>query len=232
MSYKETIERGHLKSNLSCGNTLFFAKLKKGETVLDLGCGMGLDCLLASDKVGLKGNVIGIDSTPRMIKEAKKRLVNDKYNNVSFRKGEIENLYLEDDSIDVAISNCVINLSLSKKKILSEIFRVLKPKGRFVISDIMLLRDIPGYIKKLSDTYLGCISGAMLKDDFIQLAISTGFKGVKIVDEKPHFVDLLKNNPIARSIIKENIKRINMPLTKLKELGNSIVSVTLVGNKI
>ena len=147
---------------LSCGNPTALAGLKKGEIVLDLGAGAGFDCFLAASKVGSKGKVIGVDMTPEMIEKARENAKRNAVKNVEFRLGEIENLPLADNSVDVVISNCVINLSADKQRVLQEIYRVLKPGGRISISDMALLKKLPEKIQENMLAYVGCIAGALL----------------------------------------------------------------------
>src|SRR3990170_4696758 len=150
--------------NLGCGNPVALASLKKGETVVDLGSGGGLDCFLAAKKVGAKGKVIGVDMTPEMLDKARLNCRKGKYRNVEFRLGEIENLPIADNTADVIISNCVINLSPNKKRVFEEAYRVLRPSGRLMISDMVLLNELPEAVKKSVQAYVGCISGAEMKD--------------------------------------------------------------------
>jgi arsenite methyltransferase len=149
---------------LGCGNPVALASLKQGETVLDLGSGAGFDCFLAAGMVGNKGRVIGVDMTPEMVEKARDNARKGNYANVEFRLGEIETLPVADNSVDAVISNCVINLSPDKKKVFAETFRALKPGGRLMISDIVLLKELPAFIKNSVEAYIGCVSGAMLKD--------------------------------------------------------------------
>jgi len=212
---------------LGCGNPVALASLKEGEIVLDLGAGAGIDCFLASNRVGQKGRVIGIDMTPEMIKKAKENARKGKYKNVEFRLGEIENLPVEDDSVDVVISNCVINLSPDKKKVFSEAFRALKPGGRLMISDIVLLKELPGFIKKSIEAYIGCLSGAMKKNEYLAAVKDGGFRDIKIVGESSFPVDCIANDPTAKAFI-ENSK---IPFQKVKEIANSVVSIKVSGIK-
>jgi arsenite methyltransferase len=168
---------------LGCGNPLAFASIKKGYTVLDLGSGAGFDCFLASHKVGPEGKVIGIDMTSEMIKKAGENAENGGYKNVEFRLGEIENLPVEDGSIDTIISNCVVNLSPDKDRVFKEAYRALKPGGRLVLSDIVLTRELPSSIKNNMSAYVSCLSGALLKDDYIKSVKQAGFTDIKIHEE-------------------------------------------------
>ncbi len=165
---------------LSCGNPTALAGLKKGEIVLDLGAGAGFDCFLAASKVGSKGRVIGVDMTPEMIEKARVNAKTNKVKNVEFRLGEIENLPLADKSVDVAISNCVINLSADKQRVFQEIYRVLRPGGRIAVSDMALLKKLPDNIEKSMEAYAGCIAGAILVEEYKKIVKKAGFKNVNI----------------------------------------------------
>jgi len=165
---------------LSCGNPTALAGLKKSEIVLDLGSGAGFDCFLAASKVGLKGKVIGVDMTPEMIEKARENAKRNAVKNVEFRLGEIENLPLADNSVDVAISNCVINLSADKQRVFQEIFRVLKPGGRIAVSDIALLKKLPDKIEKSMEAYTGCIAGAIFVDEYKNNVKKAGLRNVKM----------------------------------------------------
>lgn len=168
---------------LGCGNPTALASLKEGETFLDLGSGAGIDCFLAMDKVGKRGKVIGVDMTSAMIDKARENAKKIDAKNVEFRLGEIEHLPVADNTIDVITSNCVINLSPDKKAVFKEAYRVLKPGGRLMISDIVLLKKLPKSIEDSMDAYVGCVSGAVLKDDYLQIVRDAGFEDVKIVGE-------------------------------------------------
>jgi len=165
---------------LSCGNPTALAGLKKGEIVLDLGAGAGFDCFLAASKVGPKGRVIGVDMTPEMIEKARENAKRNTVKNVEFRLGEIENLPLADNYVDVVISNCVINLSADKKRVFQEIYRVLKPGGRISISDIALLKELPKKIREDMLAYVGCIAGAIFVDEYKKIVEGSGLKKVKV----------------------------------------------------
>ncbi|MDX9986802.1 MAG: arsenite methyltransferase, partial [Dehalococcoidales bacterium] len=168
-SYKElnAVPEGS-NLGLGCGNPVALASLKEGETVLDLGSGAGFDCFLASTKVGAKGKVIGVDMTAEMLDKARENARKNGYTNVEFRLGEIENLPLADNSVDAIISNCVINLSSDKQRVFDEAFRVLKPGGRLMVSDIIILKELPDFIRNSIDAYVGCVAGAMKKNDYLK----------------------------------------------------------------
>lgn len=165
---------------LGCGNPIVIASLKKGEVVLDLGSGGGFDCFLASRQVGDEGLVIGVDMTPDMISLARKNAEEDGYNNVEFRLGEIEHLPVADESVDVIISNCVINLSLDKDKVFKDVYRVLKVGGRLSISDVVATAELPSEIKQDLDLVAGCIAGAEYVEDIRIMMHDAGFKDIKL----------------------------------------------------
>lgn len=166
-----------------CGNPVGIASLKEGETVLDLGSGAGLDAFLSAKRVGPNGRVIGIDMTQDMVERAKKNAIEGNYRNVEFRIGEIESLPVDDGSVDVIISNCVINLSPDKPGVFREAFRVLKPGGRIMVSDLVLKKKLPKEIKESAEAYAGCIAGACLKDEYINHIKGAGFTDIKILKD-------------------------------------------------
>ena len=165
---------------LGCGNPGSIANLKKGEVVLDLGCGAGFDAFLASRKVGPSGKVYGVDMTEEMIKKAKSNAAKNNINNVEFLLGEIEDLPLEDNTIDVIISNCVINLSPNKEQVFKEAKRVLKENGRLAISDILKEKEFPNEILSELDNYSSCITGSIKKDEVINILKTLGFQDIEI----------------------------------------------------
>lgn len=165
---------------LSCGNPTAIANLNEGEVVLDLGSGAGFDCFLAASKVGASGSVIGVDMTPEMLEKARAIAVRENFGNVEFRLGEIENLPVADNTVDVIISNCVINLSANKERVFREIHRVLKSGGRVAISDVALLKDLPKETRSSIEAYVGCIAGAVHLEDYKQLVDSVGLKNIQI----------------------------------------------------
>ncbi len=165
---------------LGCGNPIAIAALKKGETVLDLGSGGGLDCFLARANVGEEGHVIGVDMTPEMISLARKNAKESEYNNMEFRLGEIEYLPVANGSVDVIISNCVINLSLDKQRVFMEAFRVLRPGGRLSISDVVATAKLPQDIEQDLSMIAGCIGGAEYVEDLREMLENAGFVDIKM----------------------------------------------------
>ena len=212
---------------LGCGNPTALASLKKGETVLDLGSGAGFDCFLAADRVGKKGKVIGVDMTPEMLEKARGNASKGDYKNVEFRLGEIENLPVANNSVDVVISNCVINLSPDKKRVFQEAFRALKPGGRLMVSDIVLLKELPASIKNSIQAYVGCLAGATMKEDYLKTIKAVGFRRVKVLDDTVFPIDCMANDPTALAIIKDA----GLSLQKVREAANSVLSVKVSGVK-
>jgi SAM-dependent methyltransferase len=180
---------------LSCGLPTQFAKIKKGDTVIDLGSGAGNDCFVARAETGETGKVIGIDFTPAMIEKAKANAEKRGYNNIEFRHGDIENMPVADNTADVIVSNCVLNLVPNKKAVFKEIFRVLKVGGHFSISDIVLTGNLPEKIQSAAEMYAGCVSGAILKDEYLDEIKQACFQNTTIQKDKPIIVpdDILKN---------------------------------------
>ncbi|WP_026450002.1 arsenite methyltransferase [Aequorivita capsosiphonis] len=170
---------------LGCGLPTQFAKIEKGDTVIDLGSGAGNDCFVARHETGVEGKVIGIDFTPIMIEKARINAEKLGYNNVEFREGDIDAMPISNDVADVVVSNCVLNLVPNKQKVISEIFRVLKPGGHFSISDIVLEGNLPTSLKEDAEMYAGCVAGAIQKTEYLKLIEEVGFKSVKIQKEKP-----------------------------------------------
>lgn len=175
---------------LGCGNPTALAGLKEGQVVLDLGSGGGIDVFLAGKKVGPEGRVIGVDMTKQMVEKAKSTAKKYGYKNVEFRLGEIENLPVEDNSIDVIISNCVINLSPDKRKVFQEAYRVLKNGGKIMISDLVTEGQLPEEIKKSFDAWAGCIAGALEKNEYLDTIRKAGFQKIKIVSESSYDIDV------------------------------------------
>ncbi|MEW6601076.1 MAG: arsenite methyltransferase [Nitrospirota bacterium] len=212
---------------LGCGNPVALASLKEGETIIDLGSGGGLDCFLAANKVGASGRAIGIDMTPEMLEKARENARRGNYKNVEFRLGEIENLPAADNTADVIISNCVINLSPDKPRVFREAFRVLKPDGRMMISDLVLLKDIPDFLKDSIDAYISCLSGAIKKDEYLAAIRDAGFQDIEIMDERTFSLECYSDDPIAKAVM-ENTK---ITSEQLKDVAKTIVSLKVRGVK-
>jgi SAM-dependent methyltransferase len=181
---------------LGCGNPVALASLKEAEVVIDLGSGGGLDCFLAAKKVGPRGRVIGVDMTPEMVDKARENARRGKYVNVEFRLGEIENLPVADNTADVVISNCVINLTPDKRRVFEEAFRVLRPGGRLMVSDLVLSKELPETVKK-GVSSASCITGAILKDRYMETIAEAGFENVRVQQEKQYRPDGSEDNPSA-----------------------------------
>jgi arsenite methyltransferase len=171
---------GDANLGLGCGNPLALAEIQPGMTVLDLGSGAGFDAFLAWSKVGPSGRVIGVDMTDDMLARARENAANLGASNVEFRKGFIERLPVEDNSVDLVISNCVINLSTDKPAVFAEIRRVLKPGGRMCVSDLVLLKELPPEVSKSVSAYVGCIAGASLMHDYVRLALEAGLTHLSV----------------------------------------------------
>lgn len=196
---------GEVVMGLGCGNPTALAELKEGETVLDLGSGGGLDVFLAAKKVGEKGRVIGVDMTPEMVEKAEAIARRGNYKNVEFNVGEIENLPIEDNSIDVIISNCVINLTPDKLATFKETFRVLKPNGRILISDLVTKGKIPEDVRQSFDAWAGCIAGAMEKQEYLNTITKAGFRDVAVIAEHT-YSEPKTDDRLAGKIISVQVK--------------------------
>ncbi len=212
---------------LGCGNPVALAALREGEVVLDLGSGAGFDSFLAASAVGPAGKVIGVDMTREMVEKAAANARRGNVANVEFRVGDIEDLPLSDSSVDAVISNCVINLVPDKGRVFREAFRVLKPGGRLMISDIVLLSRLPDFVSESIEAYVGCISGAMLKDEYLHAIRGAGFVQVEIGDQRAFPAQWSSNDPIAEGIL-ESLK-----VTKESLAGvlSSVVSISVFGIK-
>jgi len=177
-----------------CGNPVALASLREGDIVLDLGSGAGFDAFLAAQRVGKTGRVIGVDMTPEMIAKAKENTKKGEYSNVEFRLGEIEKLPVEDSSMDVIISNCVINLSPDKETVFKEAYRVLKAGGRLMVSDLVLAKDLPKELKDSVAAYIGCLAGAIKRDEYLGFMRIAGFQDIKVISESGYPVDVMFGN--------------------------------------
>lgn len=180
---------------LGCGLPTQYAKIKKGDVVVDLGSGAGNDCFIARHEIGETGKVIGIDFTPTMIALARKNAEARSFHNVEFREGDIEHMPITSNLADVIVSNCVLNLVPNKEGVFKEIYRVLKPGGHFSISDVVLEGTLPEGLRKDAEMYAGCVSGAIQKKVYLELILANGFENISIQKEKPILIpdDILKN---------------------------------------
>ena len=212
---------------LGCGNPTALASLKEGETVLDLGSGAGFDCFLAANAVGPTGHVIGVDMTPEMIEKARDNARKGGYNNVEFRLGELEHLPLADNSVNLILSNCVINLVPDKAAVFREAFRVLRFGGRFSVSDMVLLKGLPDVIQQSAVAYVGCLSGAIMKDAYLAAIRAAGFEDVRLIGQNSFPIDCLANDPSAQAI-REGI---SLTAEEVRDLAQAIVSIKVAGTK-
>tara|TARA_B100000809_G_scaffold152673_1_gene150040 strand:+ start:1110 stop:1952 length:843 start_codon:yes stop_codon:yes gene_type:complete len=206
---------------LGCGIPTEFAHIKEGDTVLDLGSGAGNDCFVSRELVGEKGKVIGLDMTETMINKARQNADKLGFNNVEFRLGDIEEMPIGGESIDVIVSNCVLNLVPDKVKAFSESFRVLKPGGHFSVSDVVLKGELPAALKNDAEMYAGCVSGAIQGDDYLSIIQSSGFTDIKVQKNK---AVVLPDDIINRYLSGEE-------LAKFKEGDSGIYSVTVYATK-
>jgi MoaA/NifB/PqqE/SkfB family radical SAM enzyme/ubiquinone/menaquinone biosynthesis C-methylase UbiE len=213
---------------LGCGNPVALASLQEGETVIDLGSGAGFDCFLAAQRVGEKGKVIGVDMTPEMIERARENARKGNYRNIDFRLGEIENLPITDNSADIIISNCVINLSPEKERVFQEAFRVLRPGGRMMVSDIVLLKELPNFIKNSVEGYIGCLSGAIMKEEYLGFIKAAGFQEVTILEETLFPIEYMENDPTAKAVIGD----LKISPEKVSEIEHSVLSIKVYAVKL
>lgn len=213
---------------LGCGNPTAVASIKPGETVLDLGSGAGFDCFLAARQVGPTGRVIGVDMTQEMIDKATTNAKTGNYENVEFRLGDIEALPVEDNSVDVIISNCVVNLAPDKGKVFGEALRVLKPGGRVLVSDIVLNKELPQTVQESVAAYVGCIAGAMLKEDYLAKVQAAGFEEIIIASETTVPISFSGNDPIGLELI----DKLKMTAEQLSQVAkDAVLSINLSARK-
>ncbi len=206
---------------LGCGLPTQFADIHKGDTVIDLGSGAGNDCFVARHETGSEGKVIGIDFTPNMITKARNNAEKLGYNNVEFRLGDIDDMPVNDNVADVVVSNCVLNLVPNKEKVISEMYRVLKPGGHFSVSDIVLVGELPESLREDAEMYAGCVAGAIQKVDYLQIMIGRGFKNLKIQKEKPI---VIPEDILIKYLSPEEVKTFNKGET-------GIFSITVYAEK-
>ncbi|MDQ6843340.1 MAG: arsenite methyltransferase [Bacteroidota bacterium] len=206
---------------LGCGLPTQFAKIKKGDVVIDLGSGAGNDAFIARHETGETGKVIGIDFTPAMIEKARKNAELRGYHNVEFRQGDIEKMPVTANAADVIVSNCVLNLVPDKNEVIKEIFRVLKPGGHFSISDIVVEGSLPANIKNAAEMYAGCVSGAIQKQVYLEMIEQNGFSNISIQKEK--IIDI-PDDILSNYLSKEEIN-------SFRKSGTGIVSITVYAEK-
>lgn len=206
---------------LGCGAPLQHSDLKPGETVIDLGSGGGIDCFLAAREVGETGSVIGVDMTTEMIDKARKNAENGDYKNVEFRLGEIEHMPVADNTADLIISNCVINLSPDKASVFKDAFRALKQGGRIVVSDIVLIEELPDWVRNSLTAYTGCISGAMLKEDYLKTIDKAGFTQIEVIEAKTFPIEFMENDPTAQALM-DDLGASREDISKLMTIVESI----------
>jgi arsenite methyltransferase len=206
---------------LGCGLPTQFAKIKKGDVVIDLGSGAGNDAFIARHETGETGKVIGIDFTPAMIERARKNAEVRGYNNVEFRQGDIERMPVTANVADVIVSNCVLNLVPNKDGVIKEIFRVLKPGGHFSISDIVLEGDLPKEIREAAEMYAGCVSGAIQKQVYLELIQSNGFENITVQKDK---AIVIPDDILSQYLSPEQ-------LAAFKQSGTGIRSITVYAEK-
>ena len=206
---------------LGCGLPTQFAQIQKGDVVIDLGSGAGNDCFVARHETGAEGKVIGIDFTPAMIKKARANAEKMGYHNVEFREGDIDEMPVNDNTADVIVSNCVLNLVPNKPKVINEIFRVLKPGGHFSISDIVLIGDLPEALQKDAEMYAGCVAGAIQKADYLGAIETAGFENITIQKEK---TIVIPDDILGKYLSAEEVQNFNNG-------GTGIYSVTVFAQK-
>ena len=206
---------------LGCGLPTQFAKIKKGDTVIDLGSGAGNDCFVARHETGVEGKVIGVDFTPIMIEKARANAEKLGFNNVEFREGDIDAMPVSNNVADVIVSNCVLNLVPNKQKVIGEIFRTLKPGGHFSISDIVLVGNLPDALKEDAEMYAGCVAGAIQKTEYLQFIEDAGFQNIQIQKEKPI---VIPNDILEKYLSEEEVKTFN-------NAGTGIFSITVYAEK-
>ncbi len=208
---------------LGCGNPVALASPSEGEIILDMGAGAGFDCFLASTRVGPSGKVIGVDITSEMVDKARANARKGGYTNIDFRQGDLENMPVADNYVDVVISNCVINLVPNKKMVFKEAFRVLKPGGRLAVSDIVLQKELPEFVKKSTEAYIGCLAGAIMKEEYLEIIEKVGFRDVKVAAESSFPIESLICEKAGSPLI--NMPKISEE--QRRDVANSISSIKI-----
>lgn len=217
---------------LGCGAPLQLAAVQPGETLLDLGSGAGFDAFIAAREVGADGRVIGLDMTPEMVAKARANAEQSDVRNVEFRQGLIEEMPVADATVDVVISNCVINLSPDKPAVFREAFRVLRPGGRMAVSDIVLTAPLPERIASSLAAYVGCVAGASLVDDYVGAIRDAGFTDIEIVDSRAAVKSLSLDDPLVRGVLDEMGYDAEADLPeKLADIANSVQSAKVLARK-
>lgn len=212
---------------LGCGNPVALATIQEGETVVDLGSGAGFDAFLAARRVGESGSVIGVDMTPEMLGKAWANAAKAGYSNVEFRLGEIEHLPVAGSSVDAIISNCVINLAPNKLAVFNDAFRVLKPGGRIMVSDIVLTRELPEQVRESADALVGCIAGAIMKDEYLDTIRDAGFECIEVVDEKAFSIGLEANDQTCCTVG----EAVDISPEEAQEVAGSVRSISVCAYK-
>ncbi len=208
---------------LGCGNPTALASLRPGETVLDLGSGAGFDCFLAAERVGKTGRVIGVDMTPEMVERARELARRGGVENVEFRLGDIEDLPLKDSEVDAVISNCVINLSPEKERVFREAFRVLKPGGRMVVSDMVTATPLPESVRRSAAAYIACVAGAATREEYIGAIKKAGFEDVEIVSEMVIAGCCPSSDPVVQLLSSDP----TIPPCDLQKVSGNVRSITV-----
>jgi SAM-dependent methyltransferase len=219
---KDELPDTAIKASLGCGNPTALAELKPGEVVLDLGSGGGIDVLLSARRVGPTGKAYGLDMTDEMLALAEENKRKSGLTNVEFLKGEIENIPLPDQSVDVIISNCVINLSSDKDRVLKEAFRVLKPGGRFAVSDVVVRGHVPAEIKKSVELWAGCVAGALSEEDYLEKLAKAGFDNIDIEATRLYKIDDVRAFLSNRGLDVDELAR---------QVGGKFISAFVRANK-
>ena len=226
---EEDISAAPPESNLGlgCGNPVALAAIKEGERVLDMGSGAGFDCFLASSLVGPSGQVIGVDITSEMVDKARANARKGGYENIDFRQGDLENMPVADNYVDVVISNCVINLVPNKRLVFKEAFRVLKPGGRLAISDVVLTRELPDFVKNSTKAYIGCLAGAIMKQEYLEIIANVGFSDISVAAESSFPVQSL----LCESRGSAAIEMPQFSPEQQKEIAESVLSIKVNARK-